>query len=420
MDRIDRAGERHLGERHDAGAAGRALLEQRDVPPRVRLELALRAAHRGQERLHGLIVAPAPQTRLPRRDGAACAHAARGGPDGIPHARSDRHPGEHAVPRRHDVRVVGQPRPRRVDQHHPRRARRGHQLHRHRRRLLERRVGGDRREGTARPSRRRRARDEGARHHGHRSQPAGELPPLDPDGGREQPAPAEDRLDRPLPDPPSGSDPRRRRDARCAHRPRARRQGARDRLVDLPGGADRGGAVGRRAAQPRTLPLRAASVLDPRARHRALGAAHVRALRHGRDRVEPAQRRMAQRQVPARSGVAGRQPRRDGHVLRAREEAQPAQVRRGRATREGRRRCRAVDDAPRDRVEPRAPGRDVDDHRPEDDGAAHRSPRRRRCAPRCRGARPHRRDRPSGRDPRRARRGLRAARAGGGGSRRRR
>ena len=119
------------------------------------------------------------------------------------------------------------------------------------------------------------------------------------------------------------------------------------------------------------------------ARHRALGAADVRALRHGRDRVEPAQRRLAQRQVPARSGVAGRQPRRDGHVLRAREEAQPAQVRRGRATREGRRRCRPVDDAPRDRVEPRAPGGDVDDHRPEDDGAAHRSPRRRRRAPRC-------------------------------------
>ena len=43
-----------------------------------------------------------------------------------------------------------------------------------------------------------------------------------------------------------------------------------------------------------------------------------------------------------------------------------------------------VDDAPRDRVEPRAPGGDVDDHRTEDDGAAHRSARGRRRAPRRR------------------------------------
>ena len=42
------------------------------------------------------------RTCAPRASAAACqplrSVAARGGPDGIPHARSDRHPGEHAVP----------------------------------------------------------------------------------------------------------------------------------------------------------------------------------------------------------------------------------------------------------------------------------------------------------------------------------
>ena len=46
--------------------------------------------------------------------------------------------------------AVGQSRPRRVGRGDPRRARRRHQLHRHRRRLLGGRVGGDRRQGARR------------------------------------------------------------------------------------------------------------------------------------------------------------------------------------------------------------------------------------------------------------------------------
>ena len=65
-------------------------------------------------------------------------------------ARPHRRPGQPADPRRDDVRRLGQPRPRRLDPDHPPRARRRHQLHRHRRRLLPRRVRGDRRQGARR------------------------------------------------------------------------------------------------------------------------------------------------------------------------------------------------------------------------------------------------------------------------------
>ena len=54
------------------------------------------------------------------------------------------------MPRRDDVRRLGQHRPRRVDPDHPHGARRGDQLRRHRRRLRAGRVGGDRRQGARR------------------------------------------------------------------------------------------------------------------------------------------------------------------------------------------------------------------------------------------------------------------------------
>ena len=73
---------------------------------------------------------------------------------GTHHARDHRDPGQPLLPRRDDVRRVGQPRPRRLRPHHPRRARRRHQLHRHRRRVLGRRVRGDRRQGAEGPARR--------------------------------------------------------------------------------------------------------------------------------------------------------------------------------------------------------------------------------------------------------------------------
>ena len=114
---------------------------------------------------------------------------------------------------------------------HPHGARRGHQLHRHRRRVLAGRVGGDRRQGAEGPPRRRRARDEGARRRWAKApNRQGNSRRWIRMRGREQPAPAADRLHRPVPDPPARPDARRRRDARRAHRPRARGQGARDRV----------------------------------------------------------------------------------------------------------------------------------------------------------------------------------------------
>ena len=54
------------------------------------------------------------------------------------------------MPGRDDVRRLGQHRSRGLDPHHPPRARRGHQLHRHGRRLLARGVRGNRRQGAGR------------------------------------------------------------------------------------------------------------------------------------------------------------------------------------------------------------------------------------------------------------------------------
>ena len=217
------------------------------------------------------------------------------------HARPDRREGQPAVPRRDDVRRLGQHRPRRVDPDHPPRARRGDQLHRHRRRVLPRRVRGDRRQGArGRQARQRGARDQGPRHDGRRPQRVRQLAPLDHPRGGEQPAPAEDRLDRPLPDPPPRAGHRHRRDARRAHRPRPGRQGALHRQLDVPALGRRRGAVGGGAPRPRAVRVRAAAVLDPRARGRARPAADLPALRHGRDPVVPARGRLAVRQVPPR------------------------------------------------------------------------------------------------------------------------
>ena len=61
--------------------------------------------------------------------------------------------------------------------------------------------------------------------------------------------------------------------------------------------------MGRRAARPRALRLRAAAVLDPRPRHRGRGAAGLRAVRHGRDPLEPARGRLALGQIPQGAGA---------------------------------------------------------------------------------------------------------------------
>ena len=89
-----------------------------------------------------------------------------------------------------------------------------------------------------------------------------------------------------------------RGDARRADGSPAGREDPLPRLVDLPAVGDRRGAVGGRAARARTVRLRAAAVLDPRARNRDRGAAGLCPLWHGRDPVEPAGRRLALGQVP--------------------------------------------------------------------------------------------------------------------------
>ena len=260
------------------------------------------------------------------------------------HVRQDRSQGQPPVPRSHDVRRLGQPRPRRVDRDHPSRARRGDQLHRHRRRLRARRVRGDRRQGAGRrPARQRLPRHQGARDDGRRPQPVRQLAPLDHRRGREQPAPPGHRLDRPLPDPPPRARHRHRRDARRADRPRPRGQGALHRQLDLPAERDRRGPVGGRAARARALRLRAAAVLDPRARRRGRRAADLPALRHGRHPVEPAGRRLADRALPQGPGPPRDAPR-PAHPAALRHVAarQPGQARGRRRARAARRGGRAV------------------------------------------------------------------------------
>ena len=82
------------------------------------------------------------------------------------------------------------------------RARRRDQLRRHRRRLLGRRVGGDRRQGAQGPPRRRRPGHQVLGADGRGPQPRRRLAALDHHRGRELAAAAGDRLDRPLPDAP--------------------------------------------------------------------------------------------------------------------------------------------------------------------------------------------------------------------------
>ena len=98
---------------------------------------------------------------------------------------------------------------------------------------------------------------------------------------------------------------RRRGDAVGADGPRPRGQDPLLRLLDVPGVADRRGAVGGARARPGALQDRAAAVQHPGARDRGRRPPHRAAPRHGRDPVEPARRRVAERQVPQGPGHAG-------------------------------------------------------------------------------------------------------------------
>jgi hypothetical protein len=183
--------------------------------------------------------------------------------------------------------------------HHPPRARRRHQLHRHRRRLLARRVRGDRRQGARRAAARRVVL--ATKVHG----TMGDDPNQRGNSRRwimrrSRTACAGcgtdwiDLYQIHRPDP----DDRHRRDARRADRPRARGQGPLHRQLDVPGVeiveaqwvAERAAASGSSASSRRTRSSCAAS--------RPTCCRRVRALRHGRDPVEPARRRLAVGQVP--------------------------------------------------------------------------------------------------------------------------
>ncbi len=80
---------------------------------------------------------------------------------------------------------------------------------------------------------------------------------------------------------------RHRGDALGADRPDPQRQGPRDRRVEDSRLRHRRGPMGRRAARPGAVPHRAAALLDPQPRHRARGAAHRPALRHGHPGLGP-------------------------------------------------------------------------------------------------------------------------------------
>ena len=190
----------------------------------------------------------------------------------------------------------------------------GHQLHRHRRRLLAGRVGDDRRQGARRrPARRRRPGDEvpwpdgrpGRRADGHRRATrtsAATRRRWIVQRGREQPAPAADRLDRPLPGAPARPGHRHRGDARRADRPAARKaRSAPSGRSTFPAHEVVEAQWVARAARPRPVRHRAAAVLAAGPRHRGRPAAGGRAVRHGRAAVEPAGRRLAQRGATARA-----------------------------------------------------------------------------------------------------------------------
>ena len=301
---------------------------------------------------------------------------------------------------------------------HPRRARRWHQLRRHRRRLLGRAVRGDRRTRAQGPPRRRGARHEGALRDGGGRQPAGQLPGVDHARGGGQPAPARHRPHRPVSDPPAGATDRYRGDAERAHRSAATGEDPVLRFVHLPGLADGRGAVDGGASWPGPVPHRAAAVLDLRPSDRA-----------GR----PAGRRSATAWAcwcgarsaadgsPAGTGATGSTtrrspapvPHRSGErrgPVRPVASGDPAEARPGRIAREGLGRRRRLHDPHGDRVHAGPPRGDVGHHRTADDGAAPGRAGRRRRPPRRGDARRDRRGRaarhPRGRErPRTSNRG---------------
>ena len=233
-----------------------------------------------------------------------------------------------------------------VDPHHPPRARRRHQLHRHRRRLLARRVGGDRRQGArGRAPRRRGARHQGPRHDGRRTRTSA--------GNSRRWIVREvehslrrlrtDWIDlyqihRPEPDTDVEETLGALTDLVRAGKIRCVRQ------LDLPGAARSSRRSGRRArAGSGALRDRAAALLDAGAR-RSSATCCRRAERYGMGVIpwSPLARRLADRALAQGAGgaveprAAARIPARYDLAL----PGEPAQARRGRGARAARRRGR--------------------------------------------------------------------------------
>ncbi len=216
-----------------------------------------------------------------------------------------------------------------------------------------------------------------SRHDGEGSERRGELPPLDRRRVREQPPSPRDGLHRPLPDPPAGSDGRRRPDARRPDRPGPRRQDPRLRELHLPRRADRRGPVGRRPTRARTVHDRAAAVFDPRAGDRTRRAPGRAGLSDGRALVEPARGWLAVRSL--RRGQGEHQPplRDDPRSLRPLAGGQQGEARAGHRARRAGRRGGPHCGRPCSGLRARASGGHLGDHRAAHDGAA-RDPAR--CA----------------------------------------
>ena len=197
--------------------------------------------------------------------------------------------------------------------------------------------------------------------------------------GREQPAPARHRLDRPLPDPPPRPDTDIDETLGALTDLVHAGQGPLHRLLDVPASqiVEAQWVAERRGRERFVCEQPPYSILVRGDRGRR--AADLPALRHGRDPVEPARRRLADRQVaqgrrtPPSSRARGDAPQR--YDLSKPE--QPAQARRRRRARRSsptRPGCRSSSWRSRSCI--RHPAVTARDHRPAHDGAARVAARR--------------------------------------------
>ena len=165
-----------------------------------------------------------------------------------------------------DARPLGQHRRGGVHPHRAPRARRGHQLHRHRRRLRRRRLRVDPRQGAGGPARQRRPGDEAQPSVRRGLQPQRQLAALDLPAGRGSLRRLQtdwiDLYQLHRPDPSCDIS----ESVGALERSRPRGQDPLLRNVHLPGARDRGGPLGGRAPGARAPGLRAGAVLAARAR----------------------------------------------------------------------------------------------------------------------------------------------------------